>query len=302
MPPPPPHRASPSNLRGILAMLLAMAAFVTGDTFMKMIATTVPTGEAISIRAVFCVVLALGIAAFNGTLGRLKRMMVPVVGLRCLAEIGSSSFYQHALARMPFADINAILQLTPLAITAGSALAFGERVGWRRWSAILIGFCGVLLIIRPGSSSFSWWAILALGGVMCGTLRDLCSRRIDHGTPPILIMLLSQLAVMAGGLMFLPFESWHLVSVPTLLKLALAAAFSLLGQVSVIIAMRAHDVAIVAPFRYTNMAWAILYGMLIWGQFPDKLTLIGMAIVVAAGLYTFHREQVRRREAVGSGQ
>ena len=201
---------------------------------------------------------------------------------------------------MPFADINAILQLTPLCITGGSALAFGEKVGWRRWTAIFIGLGGVLLIIRPGSSGFSWWAMVAVLAVLCGTLRDLSTRRVDHGVPPANIMIVSQTAVMLGGFAFLPFESWSLPAASLLLKLLLAAAFSLLGQMCVITAMRTGEVATVAPFRYSNMVWAIFYGIVIWGQFPDLQTLVGMSIVVSAGLYTFHREQVRRRAAAAA--
>ena len=197
---------------------------------------------------------------------------------------------------MPFADLMGILQVTPLSLTAASALFLGERVGWRRWTAVAVGFSGALLVIKPGSSAFNAWALLGVLSVLCGTLRDVSTRRLDVALSPLLIMLLSQLVVASAGLGCWVFEVWKLLSMGELLALVFASAFSLLGHLCVIYSLRSGEMAAVAPFRYAGIVWAILLGFLIWKELPDALSLGGISILVSAGLYTLYRERQLRRQ------
>ena len=298
-------RIAAANLKGIVAMSAAMASFACGDTLMKITSAMLPTSELLFIRGL-CVTTASIVAALAmGAFTELRAAMSGAMALRAGGDVAGGWLFQSGLARMAYPDLMAITQLNPLTITAASALFLGEKVGWRRWSASLVGLVGVLVIIRPGSSTFNWWALAGVASVLAATVRDLATRRVDRRVPPILIMTLSAGAVTVASLLVAPFVVWSWPTSSTLAMLAGAAIFSLIGQLCVIIAMRTGEVSAVAPFRYTIIVFAILSGILVFNHFPDGPTLIGIVIVAAAGLYTFFREQKLRRLAVAkqsSGQ
>jgi len=158
-----------------------------------------------------------------------------------------------------------------------------------------VGFFGALLVIKPGSSAFNAWALLGVLSVLCGSLRDVSTRRLDVGLSPLLIMLLSQVVVAASGLVCLTFETWSMPNLTELFFLVFASVFSLAGHLCMIYSLRSGEIGAVAPFRYAGIVWSILLGFLIWHQLPDALSFIGIAILVSAGLYTFYREQQLRR-------
>jgi drug/metabolite transporter (DMT)-like permease len=285
------------NARGILLMLVAMAAFVCGDAMMKLAGARVPTGEAVFIRGLFASLIVWTAVALSG-MGRFVALaFTRPVALRSAGDVGGSLLFQSGLSRMPFADASAVLQINPLLVTAGAAVFLGEKVGWRRWSATAIGFLGVLLIIRPGSSAFNWWSIVLIFAVICAATRDLVTRKIDPGLPALIITAISVTAVMLASLLLAPFESWVVPARAHIFGLAGAGALMLAGQICVVISIRSGDVSAVVPFRYSAILWSILAGGMIWGEFPDRITLLGIAIVAGAGLYTFFREQHLRRMA-----
>ena len=286
-----------SNVRGIMFMTAACASFACGDTIMKLSAGQVPTSELLFLRGGFVTLGGLLIAIALGSLAMLHRALSKAMALRAAGDVTGAWSFQLALARMPYADLTAVGQLIPLSITAASALFLGEKVGWRRWTATIVGLLGVLLIIRPGSSTFNWWALAGIVSVLASTVRDLGTRFVDRSVPPSIIMMLSAGATTLTSLLAAPFSGWS--TPPGLLVLAMAGAalFSLVGQICVIISVRSADISAVAPFRYTIILFAIASGVLVFGHFPDWLTLVGTAIVVAAGLYTFYREQSLRRLA-----
>jgi drug/metabolite transporter (DMT)-like permease len=286
-----------SNARGILFMTAACASFACGDTIMKLAAGQVPTSELLFLRGSFVTLGGLLVATALGSLAVLHRALSRAMALRATGDVTGAWSFQLALARMPYADLTAVGQLIPLSITAASALFLGEKVGWRRWTATAVGLLGVLLIIRPGSSAFNWWALVGLVSVLASTLRDLATRQVDRGVPPPIIMMLSAAATTLSSLAAAPFSGWSLPTGTLVLAMAGAALFSLIGQMCVIISVRSADISAVAPFRYTIILFAIASGVLVFGNFPDGMTLVGTAIVVAAGLYTFHREQSLRRLA-----
>jgi drug/metabolite transporter (DMT)-like permease len=285
----------PGNLRGIAAMVAATALFTCGDAAMKLVSATLPTGQTVFVRGL-CTVTIVTIAAFaTGAIYTLRRAFVRVMAWRSVGDVGGALLFQGALARMPFADLMGIIQMTPLSLTAASALFLGEHVGWRRWTAVGVGFLGALLVIKPGTSAFNAWALLGVLSVLCGTLRDVSTRRLDVALSPLLIMLLSQLAVASAGLACWTFETWTFPTLAEFACLAFASVFSLAGHLCVIYSLRSGEVAAVAPFRYAGIVWAILLGLLIWNQLPDAVSLAGISILVSAGLYTFYREQKLRR-------
>lgn len=287
----PPTRAISENLRGIIAMMAAMAVFVVNDTFVKIAAGDLPVGEAIFIRGLFITAFCATLVVRGGALWALPHALTPRILLRALADVGGTLFFLTALASMAIGDAYAILQFTPLAITAGAALFLGAKVGWRRWSATCVGLIGVLIIARPGGSAFTPYALLVVVSLLFGVARDLLTRGVPTGVPAVVIVSASAAGVMLASLGLSFSESWMWPSGGNVLVLMAAAVALLAGQYCLVAAMRTGEIAVVAPFRYTVILWAILSGYVVWRQSPDLASWIGIAIVTAAGLYTFLREQ-----------
>ncbi len=281
-------------------MIAACALFACGDTIMKITANSLPTGELMFIRGLFVTSGAIAASLYLGAFAIIHRALSRAVAIRAGGDMAGAWSFQLALARIPYADLSAVGQLIPLSITAASAIFLGERVGWRRWTATIIGFLGVLLIIRPGSSTFNWWAVAGVGSVIGATVRDLATRRVDPTVPPPLIMMFSAGAVTLSSLLSSAFGGWSWPPTGLLLALLGAGAFSLFGQICTIVAVRSGDISAVSPFRYTIIIFAIISGIAVFGHIPDGLTMLGILIVCSAGLYTFYREQTLRRQAVAA--
>lgn len=282
-----------ANVSAILAMVASQAVLTVNDALMKLAVAEVPGGEAIFIRGLATVALAGLLAAATGAfrgfacLGRQWRL----VALRNVGEVGATMLYLTALFHMPIAEATAILQVLPLATVAGAAVFLGEPVGWRRWSATVAGFIGVLIIIRPGTAAFNPWSVVALASIAAITTRDLATRRIGRGVPTMLLTVLSGIALTVASATTSLFETWHAPSPKAIALAGGAALFVTSGYALIIQAMRLGEVAAVAPFRYSVIVWAVLAGVLVFGELPDPLALLGTAIVMAAGLYTVFRER-----------
>lgn len=197
--------------------------------------------------------------------------------------------------RLPFADASAIAQFVPLGVTAAAAIFLGEPVGWRRWLATFVGFIGVMIIIKPGTSAFDPAALWILASLFFVVTRDLTTRQIGSGVPSLFLISISAVAVAFSGLGFLPFETWKTPGPHELLLIFGSAIGVLGGYYAVIMAMQSGEIATVAPFRYSIIVFAIILGITVFGERPDWSTYLGVGIVIGAGLYTLHRERVRKR-------
>ena len=196
-----------------------------------------------------------------------------------------------ALVHIPLSNISAILQALPLAVTLGAALLLGEKIGWRRITAILVGFFGVLLIIQPGFGDFSIYSILAIVSVFAAAGRDLITRKMPENVPSMFVSFYTAVVITAmGGLMTL-LNGWEAVSTTTVAFCLLASLFIIVGYYFIIAGMRVGETGFVTPFRYTVLIWALLVGYVFFDEVPNTLMLIGSAIVVGMGLYAFHRER-----------
>jgi drug/metabolite transporter (DMT)-like permease len=286
-----PAHGRSENVRGIAAMLASTAAFVLNDTLLKIATEVVPTGEAIFLRGLFTTLFCALLFARHGAPANLTHGLSPRIVGRAIAEVGSTLFFLSALVRMPIGDATAILQFTPLAITAGAALFLGDRVGWRRWLATGVGLVGVLIIVRPGGAAFNPYSVLALLSILFGVARDLLTRAMDASLPSLLIAGTSSAAVTLASLGFVAFETWGWPASTPLLLLVGSSTALVAGQYWLITAMRTGEIAAVAPFRYSVILWAVLAGYLVWREAPDTASWIGIAVVTAAGIYTFLREQ-----------
>lgn len=284
------------NLRGAALMCASMAAFTVNDACLKALSDEVPLFQALFFRGL---ATSLVMAVLARTLGmwrlRLPRRDIGRIGLRTLSEIAAAWLFLTALFNMPLANATAILQVLPLAVTLGGALFFGEAVGWRRLSAILVGFAGVMLIVRPGAEGFTIYSLYALAAVVAVTVRDLATRSMSRETPSLMVALAGAVGVTtAAGIASLT-APWVPLSLVAWAQLA-GAIVSIVGAyVFSVAAMRQGEIAAVTPFRYTGLLFALLIGFAAFGEWPDPLTLLGAGIVVATGLYSWQRERRRAR-------
>ncbi|SDE09880.1 DMT family transporter [Ruegeria marina] len=286
------------NTRGALLMMGSMAAFTVNDAIVKLLGGSLPLFQIITLRGALTCVWIFLLARYLGALHlRFDRRDRTLVAMRCLSEVGATFFFLTALMNMPLANVTAVLQALPLTVTLGAALIFGESVGWRRMSAIGIGFCGMLLIVRPGPDGFTTYAIYALLAVTCVTARDLITRRMSTHVPSMVVTLATALTITCFGLLGSLTTTW----VPLDLHLGLlifgASVFVLMGYLCSVMVMRVGDVGFIAPFRYTSLIWALMLGWFIFGNWPDPVTMLGAGLVVATGLFTLFRERSRRRRA-----
>ncbi|MEO0361369.1 MAG: DMT family transporter [Pseudomonadota bacterium] len=284
------------NVRGAVFMMASMFFFVVNDALMKSLSGEVPLFQAIFVRGLFATIFVYLLARARGAarLSRLARADRGTAVFRAGAEVGATACFLTALFAMPIADATAILQSTPIALTMIGALVLGERVGWRRWTAVLVGFAGVMLIVRPTGEGVDRAALFALAAVCFICLRDLATKRLTPETPSLIITLITAVAItVLGGLVTLTGE-WSPMSGRTVGVLALSSAFLCLGYLFSVMTMRVGEMAFVSPFRYTVLLWALLLGFVAFGETPDALACLGAGLVVAAGLYTFFRERTLR--------
>lgn len=277
-------------------MAAAMAGFTMNDAITKTVTSEMNFGEVILLRGLFAVVLIAALAYHQRAIRPLRTLMMKSVALRVAGEVGGTLSFLAAIVHLPLANTSAIFQALPLAITLGAALIFGEPVGWRRWLAIVAGFIGVLIIVRPGLDGFNQFSLLALVSVVFCAVRDLATKRIPADIPSLFITLLTTITVtVAGALVLFPLGGWTPPSSRSIGLLALAAVLLLIGYQCVIMALRVGDISAVAPFRYSALLWALLLGYLVFGDVPDALMVTGASIIVLSGLYAFYRERIRNR-------
>ena len=211
--------------------------------------------------------------------------------LRSAAEMATAYFFITALFNMPLANVTATLQALPLTVTLGGALFFREAVGWRRMSAILIGFLGMLLIVRPGSEGFNIYGIYALLAVLGVTVRDLVTRQLSADVPSMTVTLAASLTVMTFSGIASTASPWVPISGTHALMVIGSSICIFGGYYFSVRVMRVGDISFTAPFRYTGLIWALVLGWLVFGDWPAPLTLLGAATVVATGLFTLYRER-----------
>ena len=281
------------NLKGILFMILAMAGFACEDLFIKMLSENLPISEIIIILGFSGSIIFLIIGLLTKAPIFHQGLLTTPVIIRTLCELFGALFFVLAIALTPLSSASAIIQVMPLLVTIGAAIFFKEKVGWRRWTAVFVGFIGVLLILRPGFGSFMPASIFALLGATFLAGRDLATRAIEVKLPSVTISLYAFLAFGVSGIMLIPFSSEMLVpSSKDILFFAGASAFGVIAYYSIVIAARTGEMSVISPFRYSRLVFAMLLSIIVLSERPDMLTLLGAAIIVASGVYTFVRENI----------
>jgi drug/metabolite transporter (DMT)-like permease len=282
---PTPESLHAANRRGVLAMSAGMASFIANDSLVKYVSQSLPSSQLIFIRGIFATVLLLALCARMGALPKLGSLLDRRVLLRAGFDAFATVIYLTSLFHLPIANATAINMATPLVITLMAVVILHERVGVGRWLAIATGFTGVLLVVQPTGAAFNAYSLLCLGGTVLHASRDLTTRTIDRGIPSILITLSTALAVTLLSGVWGLLQSWQAVNATQVLQLAAASVFLSGGYYLLTVAMRAGEMSVIAPFRYSALLFAIVLGFAIWGDVPNALAWTGIALMVAAGLY-----------------
>lgn len=281
------------NLAGALLMMASMACFTLNDSMLKLTGGEVPLFQLLFIRSIITCAL---IMLFKRQLGTMhfniaKRDWV-LIGARAGSEVLISYFFLNALFNMPLANLTAILQVVPLAVTLSSLIFLREAVGWQRMTAIFVGFLGVMLIVKPGAEGFNVWSIYALIAMAGVTFRDLVTRKLSPGVPSMTVTFVTAATMLiATGVASLS-APWVSFGADTAFLIGGSAVFILGGYFFSIQVMRTGDVSFTAPFRYVGLIFALIIGWFVFGEWPGWMTLLGAAIVVATGVFTFYRERV----------
>jgi drug/metabolite transporter (DMT)-like permease len=281
------------NRRGVVAMLTAMSLFVGNDALMKLAREVFPAGQAIALRAVFAVLAGLAMVLVLRDGGRLMLAFRPLVLARGLVESAVAITYIWALGALPLGNITAIVLASPIIIVVLAVLLRIERVGWRRTAAVIVGFCGVLVVVRPTADGFSMAAIVALISAVLVGCRDLMTRGIGNEVPSTVISLATTAIVGLISIAYGMIEIWQPVWRIETVYLAIAAVLVSMGSVFIVGAFRNTDVGVISGYRYSVVIFAVIVGYFVWGDVPDPVAFGGMALIVGSGLYTMHRQRVR---------
>jgi drug/metabolite transporter (DMT)-like permease len=284
-------------------MVISMIAFTSNDAITKYSSASMNMAQVMVVRGLFASLFICVLAWRSGAFARPAMILHPLVAVRAVCEAAATVSFLIALAHLPIANVSAVLQALPLAVTMGAAMFFGEGVGWRRWLAITVGFTGVLIIVRPGFEGFSVYSLPALLCVGFCTVRDLITSRLPPGIPTLLVSCTTCIAVTVTGVALLPLMGgWTPMDAGGTLLLMAAAILVLFGYHFIILSTRAGEMSFIAPFRYTSLLWSIVLGIVVFAEIPDMAMSVGAALIVASGLYTLYRERKvgKRRTAAES--
>lgn len=275
-------------------MTLSMGGFAIEDVFLKILSERIPVSQ---------ILIYVGsLAAFSlGVLSKIKK--IPILRynvysnrlflIRAISDMIGAILMVTAISLMPLSTVSSILQTLPLLITFGAVLIFKEKVGWRRWSAVFIGFVGVILILKPGLGDFQISSFVALLAVSFLALRDLVTRKINKDIHSITIALYAFILTVVGGIISIPlFGQFVTLTLTQWFVVFAITLFGVFSYLMLVLATRSGDISVISPFRYTRLVFALILAMLILNERPDILTLLGAAIIVASGYYTIRREKV----------
>ena len=272
-------------------MILSMAGFALEDLFIKLLSSHLPVSQILitlgfSGAAVFLITALLTRAPILH-----KDLLNKPLIIRTFCELFGALFFVSAIALTPLSSATSILMATPLMVTIGAAVFFGEKVGWRRWTAVMVGFCGVLLILRPGFDSFMPASLLAVISTLFLAVRDLVTRAMRFEISTTTVSMYAFFACGISGFIAMPFYSAMVTpSSIEIMYFASGTFVGVLGYYAIVLATRRGDVSVISPFRYSRLVFAMILAIIILSERPDFLTLSGAVIIVLSGVYTFIRE------------
>ena len=273
-------------------MILSMACFAVEDTFIKLLSARLPATQILFSVGFGGALITLALAVTLNVKLADKILLNKHVISRTIADLFGAFFFTSAMVLIPMSLLASILQATPLFVTLGAAILLGEKVGWRRWSAIFIGFLGIIIILQPGYGSFQLASLLGLAAVLCLALRDVVTRDMATEIPTLTVTFYACLAMGSAGFIAYPFFGTPIM--PTTFEailLVCAAIIGLTGYFLIVLATRKGDVSVIAPFRYSRLLFSLGLASLILGEMLTLPILLGGLLVVSSGIYTFGRER-----------
>lgn len=283
------------DARGIALMVAGSALLTLNDAIAKWLSATYPVGQILTLRGIFFLVPVMVLIWHGGGARTLRIHSVRGQAFRALLFVVASALFVISVGLMPLPTVIALTFAAPLFITALAPAMLGEQVGWRRWMAVLVGFAGVLLIVRPFQEGWQWVALIPVAGALVGSLRDIATRRITAYESSASILFYAALTVIVLGLATSPF-GWQPLAAFDLMLFALQGLAMGAAHYLMVESFRVAEAALVAPFKYTGFIWAMVYGAAIWGDYPDSMTLAGAGVILASGLYILHREMRHKRK------
>ncbi|WP_244513710.1 DMT family transporter [Devosia insulae] len=282
--------------RGPLFMVIATCSYVINDTLMKLATEGLPPYQVLMLRGCAGLIWGLPLMLALGYGRQLPLVFERRVLARNLAETVAILCYVVALANMPIADASALGQITPLLVLLGASILFRERIGGVRMALIGVGFIGAIMVAQPTMQGISIYAVLALANAVLCAVRDLAGRRVAAEVPGMIVAMSAIIVVLLGAAaMHLLTENWVVPQTRHLLLLAGAGLFLIFGHFFIFMAYRVGPTGVVAPFYYFFTFWAVLSGLVVFGQFPNLLAISGIVLVVAAGLTIVVLDERKRR-------
>ena len=283
-----------ANRKGILWMVIAMTAFMGNDAMIKALGERLPAAQMIVVRGVMAISIITLVAWRMGALPRIRDTLGGWVIARGACEGLGTFIYLTALFNLPLANVTAINLSSPLILAVLAMIFLGERVTPKRWAIIAVGFSGVLLVIQPrldGMNAYAWMTLVA---TLIYAFRDLLTRKVRHDIPSILMTLTTASVVwlMAAGV--LAVQGWVPMQWKDVGLLGIASVFLSLGYYAIVVALRQGEMAVIAPFRYVGLLWAVLLGWIVWGDLPNPLGWAGIALLIAAGLAMIRTQHARK--------
>ncbi|ESX21643.1 MULTISPECIES: DMT family transporter [unclassified Mesorhizobium] len=277
-------------LAGILLMLAGDFMFALNDAMGKWLVASFSVGQVVLIRSIGAFIV-LGPMIANQGARRLFRMERPVLQiLRVLATTADTALFYAAVVYLPLADVMSFYMAGPIYVAALSHFLLGEKVGWRRWAAILVGFCGVLIILKPSSAAFSQSSLFALVGSIAFAFAIILSRRLRGTSDTTLVTWQTIGTLLVGGVMTI--GAWQTPSALDFGAMLLLGIVSCSAHLMITRALKLAPASTLAPLHYSLLLWAVIFGLAFFGDVPGPRILIGSAIVVLAGLFIFHRQKV----------
>lgn len=274
-----------ANRRGVLAISAGMAAFVANDTLVKYVSESLPASQLILLRGLMASALLFAIAHGMGATRRLRDLVDRRVMTRAGLDALGTVTYLVSLFHIPLANATAINMATPLVVTVLAVVAFREQVNTARWLAIAAGCVGVLLVVQPRGAQFNAYSLLCLVGTLFQASRDFATRTIDRTIPSVLVTLSTAISVTLLAGVWSLFEPWERMQPAQWGLLAAASVFLSAGYFLVTVAMRAGEMSLIAPFRYSGLVFAVLLGYAVWGSIPNAWAWAGIALLLGAGLW-----------------
>jgi drug/metabolite transporter (DMT)-like permease len=277
-----------ARLAGIGLMLVGVCMFSLGDAIGKFIVASYSVSQLLLLRA--SVPLAILLALIwrqRATLPRLERPWLQL--LRMVLSTAEVAAFFVAVVYLPLADVITYYLACPIFVTALSAIILREQVGWRRWSAVVVGFCGVLIALQPSAQTVSWPALIALAGSFSFAVLMIVTRSL-RATPDIVLAATQFAGTFSVGLVLAPF-AWVTPSLSALGLFVLAGCISIVALLCTNRSLKLAPASVVVPYQYSMIVWAVMFGYLVFGDMPSPATIVGAAIIICAGLYIFLREQ-----------